>query len=243
MQNAPAIILVRPQLGENIGMTARAMKNCMVHELRLVSPRDGWPNEKAWHPASGADDILENAKVYNTVADATADLHFTLATTARLRGMTKHVMTPDMAAKDITQRSLQNQKCGILFGAERTGLENDEIALSTSILNIPLNPEFSSLNIAQAVLLVCHMWYSEAHSALYNKAALRSNASLPAPKEKLDFLISRLEEELVKAQFFKNPEMQEPMMLNLKSTFARMEMTTQEIQTFHGIISALIEKK
>ena len=155
---APTIILVRPQLGENIGMAARAMLNCSLSSLRLVSPRDGWPNPKAQRAASGADVVLEEAALFDTVEEAVADLERVVATTARNRELTQRILTPRRAASEMRGWIGEGEKVGILFGPERTGLTNDDMVHADTALSIPLNPQFSSLNIAQAVLLVAYEW-------------------------------------------------------------------------------------
>lgn len=244
----PVIILVRPQLGENIGMCARAMLNCGVTELRLVAPRDGWPNPDAVASASGASILFDTAKIYATTAEAVADLDFVLATTARDRDMVKGVMTAEQAAKEIRKRHADaaSPTCGILFGPERSGLENDDVAVADMILNIPLNPGFSSLNLAQAVLLTCYSWL-----AAQNPFA--GTARAPAPEEndnesaaskgEIENLMQRLEEELEKRRFFRSPEQRPTLSRNIRNFFFRSGMTKQEARTFHGIISALIEKR
>ena len=157
--NQPVIILIRPQLAENIGMTARAMMNCGLYHLRLVSPREDHLSPKAVSASSGADKILENAQIYASTEEAIADLHKIYATTARRRDMIKEVMTADFAADQITTAENSGIRCGILFGPERTGLHNDDVCLADSIIEIPLNPEHCSLNLSQAVLLVGYEWY------------------------------------------------------------------------------------
>src|SRR5690242_11782639 len=154
----PIIILVRPQLGENIGMAARAMLNCGLSALRLVAPRDGWPNERAQRAASGADVVLEQARVFDTVGEAVADLQHVVATTARNRELTQRIVTARRAGQDMRGWIGQGDRVGILFGPERTGLENDDMVHADTALTIPLNPQFSSLNVAQAVLLVSYEW-------------------------------------------------------------------------------------
>lgn len=238
----PAIILVKPQLGQNIGMVARAMLNCGVTDLRIVAPRDGWPQETAYSTAAGADVVLDNATIHETTADAVKGLTYVAASTARMRGMTKPVVSPAGAAAEIIARNTGDvTTCGLLFGAERTGLENEDIVLSDAILNIPLNPHFTSLNIAQAVLLVCYQWHS--YSGAMPDWRLETNEGDIAPRDKINYLVDRLEEELVRANFFKNPDMQPSVMQNLRNTFIRMNLTDQEARTMHGVISALIERR
>lgn len=235
---APAIILVRPQLGENIGMCARAMLNCAVTDMRIVAPRDGWPNPDAVSSASGAIELLERARIFDTVAEAVADLEYVLATTARQRDVTKPVQTNDTAAKTIRQinHGQQKQKCGIMFGPERTGLENDDLAYANAILNIPLNPTFSSLNLAQAVLLVCHSWLSADNPF----QPLTEDADI-ASKQDIENLIIRLEENMEKGRFFRSAEQRPTIMRNLRNFFFRSGVTEREIQTFHGIIKSLTQ--
>ncbi len=239
----PAIVLVQPQLGENIGMCARAMLNCGLTELRLVAPRDGWPNPAAVSTCSGAHEVIERAKVFNTTAEAVADLQFVLATTARGRDMTKQIFAPDQAIAEIRRRSAAGgQKCGILFGPERTGLENDDIAMADGILNIPLNPAFSSLNLAQAVLLVAYSWYSVGEAAVQNLIR-EEELSPPAAKGDIENLLAHLEDELDQHRFFRSAEMRPTVLRNIRNMFTRMKMTAQDVNTMHGILSALTGKR
>lgn len=233
----PVIILVKPQLGENIGMCARAMLNCGFEELRLVSPRDGWPNPAALSAASGAVYVIENAKVFNTTEEAIADLEFIVATTARSRDMVKEILLPSEAVEKITGFS---GACGVMFGPERTGLENEDVCLANALLNIPLNPDFSSLNISQAVLLVCYEWISS--NKCFNKIeALTENDS--ANKADIDFLVKRLEGELELSGFFSNEQQKPTVLKNLRNFFFRISPTKQEIRTLHGIIISLTGRK
>lgn len=237
---APAVILVRPQLGENIGMCARAMLNCGVTELRIVSPRDGWPNPDATASASGAVDLLEKAKVFETVADAVADLEYVLATSARQRDAAKDVITAEQAGKAIRQRNhnAAKQKCGILFGPERTGLENDDMTFADAFLNIPLNPGFSSLNLAQAVLLVSYSWLSAD-----NHFAIETETFEPAPKDEVENFLRQLEDKLTTKNFFRSVEQKPTIMRNLRHFFFRSGITSQETRTLHGIIKCLMSEK
>ena len=158
----PSIILVRPQLGQNVGMAARAMANFGLTDLRIVAPREGWPNEWAIKAASGADWVLEEARLFDTVADAAADIHFLVATTARIREMLKPVVTPEAAASEMRAKIVQGLRCGIMFGPERSGLENDDVTLAQASLRIPVDPRFTSINLAQAVLLIGYEWFKAA---------------------------------------------------------------------------------
>ncbi len=244
----PAIILVEPQLGENIGQAARAMANFGLTELRLVAPRDGWPNEKAEAAASGAGAIVEAAAVFSTVEAAIADLHFVGATTARIREMVKPVMTPESAVRDLAHRSEAGQICGILFGRERSGLENDELALADALIMAPVNPAFASLNLAQAVLIVGYEWRKLTEGSSLGrgtefdgpaKEGLYLNKCNPATRgELLDFFV-HIEAELTQAGFFKTDEKRSSVVRNIRNMFHRAAMTDQEVRTWRGIVVAL----
>lgn len=240
---APVIVLVRPQLGENIGMCARAMLNCAVTELRIVKPRDGWPNKAAVSAASGAVSVIENAKIFETTAEAVADLEYVLATTARNREVAKDIHDVGAAARVIRDKNAGGaQKCGILFGPERTGLENDDIALANGILNIPLNPGFSSLNLAQAVLLVCHSWLSADNPFAITQSPVDENAA-PATRGEIENLMKQLEEQLELGGFFRSAEQRPTILRNLRNFFFRATPTAQEVRTMHGVFSCLTGKK
>lgn len=233
----PVIILVGPQMGENIGACARAMLNCGIDELRIVNPRDGWPNEKAEAMAAKAFDIMPPVQVYNSTAEAIADCHVVYATTARPRDMVKPVMNAREAADDVHARGSTGQKCAYLFGCERTGLENDDIAQAHAIITIPVNPDFSSLNLAQGVLLCAYEWFQ----AQPHLPMPVDPENLPAPQEDFDNLIKRLEQNLADTGFFRTPEMQPTVMINIRNMLIRGQMTSQEINTFHGIIKILMD--
>ncbi|MBU6235300.1 MAG: RNA methyltransferase [Alphaproteobacteria bacterium] len=237
----PAIILVKPQLGENIGMCARAMLNCGLTDLRIVAPRDGWPSESATAASSGAFEKGVVPRIYATTADAVADCTFILATTARTRDMVKDVFTPRTAATKLREEGGQT---AILFGAERAGLVNEDIALATAVVTIPLNPEFTSLNIAQAVLLMSYEWFTAADKTA--PAQLLTGEAALATAADIDGMVKRLEDEMDNGGFFRAPELRPTLVRNLAALFVRTRMTVQEVATFHGIISALIsvrEKK
>lgn len=239
--NGPVIILVHPQMGENIGAAARAMLNCGLGELRLVKPRDGWPNERAEAMSSGALGKMPPVQVFETTAEAMADCHYVYATTARPRDMVKPVLTPRATATDIAARIRGGQRTAILFGAERTGLNNDDIALAQAIVTIPLNPGFSSLNLGQAVLLLAYE-FSQAGDdtpAIQNP----TGDSFPAPHDKLKELYDRLEHELAAHHFFRSEDMRPTIVRNLQNMLGRAHMTDQEVRTFHGVISALTGRK
>jgi tRNA/rRNA methyltransferase len=244
----PAIILIEPQLGENIGTSARAMANFALSELRLVSPRDGWPNERAQKAASGADWIIESARVFPDAASAIADLSYVYATTARPRGMVKPVITPEQAGEDMRRRIGRGERLGVFFGRERFGLRNEEVALADAIVMAPVDPSFASLNIAQAVLLLGYEWYKCAATTLgqetpeapaYAGPHLPTAGSRPATKEELEGFFSHLKEELLDCGFLRPPEKVPSMMRNIRSMFLRAGLTEQEVRTLRGIVSGL----
>ena len=238
----PVIILVRPQMAENVGMVARAMMNCGLYELRLVSPREDHLSQKAVSASSGAAEILEKATVYNTLIEATADLHFTLATTARERGMTKDVYTPVPAMQLVNEKCGIGQKCGILFGAERTGLENHELVMADGIIEIPLNPLHCSLNLSQAVLLIGYEWF-KISSDIKNIIRHEMGGSEPATKSEVEVFLTRLETELDKRGYFRFYDKKERMSRNLRNIFTRNNLTTSEIKTLYSVINNLIREE
>jgi tRNA/rRNA methyltransferase len=252
----PAIILTRPQMGENIGAAARSMANFGLNDLRLVSPRDGWPNERAKDTASGAFEAGVRVRVFDQLDAALADCHFVYATTARRRDIAKPFSQAKTACTAGVTRAAMNQKIALVFGAERTGLENNEIALCHHLIHIDTMPAFSSLNLGQAVLLIAHHWY---HAALSHVCAQKSDdlehaldfrvyghesrKDALAPHAEFENLMNRLETALEALHFFKNPKMRPALMRNIRAMLMRSEFSTQEINTFQGIISALMGKK
>jgi tRNA/rRNA methyltransferase len=230
--NQPVFILVRPQLGENIGAAARAMANFGLRNLRIVAPRDGWPNRMADDTSSGAFDEMDEIKIFPTLAEAAADLHYLYAVTARPRDIAKSTVTPDFA--------IQNLKPGtaFVFGPERTGLENDEVAQCQTILTIPSNPAFPVLNLAQSVSLLS--W--EIFKA-QDKTPGKIDNHDAAPLEKFEDMFTRLQSELEETGFFKTDDIKPRMIRNIRAMFLRGLWSDQEIRTFQGIISALISKK
>ena len=247
-ENTPVVILVNPQLGQNIGTAARAMANFGLSQLRLVEPRDGWPNEYARKAAAGADWIIDNAQVFDTLEEAIADLHYVYATTARPRGMTKTVITPEQAGRDMHARMAGGQKLGILFGRERWGLTNDEVSLANVIITAPVNPDFASLNIAQAVLLVAYEWYRHIAGEAVGmgtdeappvKPGLQTPDSRPATRRELLALFEHLETALEEAGYFRSPDMKPTIVRNLRNMLERAELSEQEVRTFHGVIRTL----
>lgn len=238
LKDAPAVVLVQPQLGENIGMVARAMLNCGLTDLRLVKPKHGWPNPHAEAPASGAEVVLNGVRVFETTTDAIADLSFVIATTARQREMVKPVFTPRAAAAEIRALSSKGEKAGILFGREAVGLHNDDVSLSDAILNVPLNPAFSSLNLAQCVLLVGYEWFQLGDETPEAYLSSRKETR-PADKGELTGLFDHLERALERAGFLYPPEKAPAMVRNIRNMLGRAGLTEQEVRTFRGIIAAL----
>jgi tRNA/rRNA methyltransferase len=238
---APAVILVEPQLGENIGTAARAMLNCGLVDLRLVNPRDGWPSEKAAAASSGAVVVIENARVFDTTEAAIADLEKVYATTARRRDMSQRIVTARKAAEEIRAHETVDRKVGVMFGPERTGLVNDDLALADTLVTIPLNPGFTSLNLAQAVLLVGYEWWQAGEATPDDY--LHTGASQPATKGEMLNLFEHLEAELEEGGFFTTEDKRPHMVRNLRTMFQRAHMTEQEVRTFHGVIAALRGRK
>jgi tRNA/rRNA methyltransferase len=234
---APAVILVEPQLGENIGACARAMMNFGLAELRLVSPRGAWPNPKAINTASGAESVLEAAKLYKTVTDATADLQRLYATTARERDMVKRGLTMREAAEAWRGHARAGERCGILFGRERTGLENDDISRADAVVMIPANPKHASLNLAQAVLIAGYEWYQLA--AETDAVRRTRKGATPATREELYGLFDHLEGELDLSGFLRLAHKRPRMVRNLRNIFSRASLTDQEVRTLRGVIVSL----
>jgi tRNA/rRNA methyltransferase len=235
----PVIILVEPQLGENIGMAARAMGNFGLRELRLVNPRVAWPNPQAHALSAGADRILEQARLYEDVAAAIADCTFVFATTARAHDQAKPVVGADEAARLMASPLAAGQRVGVLFGRERYGLESAEVALADHTITLPVNPAFASLNLGQAVLVIAYEWYKLVSGG--ELPFTMPQRSAPAPKQQLDAFLAGIERELDKIEFFRPPEKRPTMLVNLRNIFHRMQPTQQDIQTLHGIILSIAE--
>ena len=236
---APIIILVEPQLGENIGAAARVMANFGLSRLRLVKPRDGWPNVQATRSASGADRVLDDAQLYDTVEAAIADCTVVLATTARAHDQAKPVLSPQDAAPFLAPHVAAGESVAVMFGRERWGLENDEVALADRIVTYPVNPAFASLNLAQAVAILSYEWFKHATG---NKLPFSMpQKSEPAPKQQLQAFFDNLERELDQIEYFRPLDKRATMLVNLRNIFARMQPTRQDIQTLHGIVMALSE--
>jgi tRNA/rRNA methyltransferase len=235
----PVVVLVEPQLGENIGAAARAMANFGLARLRLVKPRQGWPNDKARMMAAGADRILERAELYDTLDQAIADCSFVLATTARAHDQAKPVIGPAEAARQMAPRVEAGETVAIVFGRERNGLENDEVALADRIVTLPVNPAFASLNLAQAIVIIAYEWFKLATAEKLPFGM--PDKSAPAPKQQLLAFFAALERELEKVEFFRPPDKRETMQINLRNIFLRMQPTQQDIQTLHGVIMSIAE--
>lgn len=235
----PVVILVEPQLGENVGMAARAMGNFGLTRLRLVNPRDGWPNLHATRAAAGADHILTAVELFDTPAAAIADLNLVLATTARPHDQAKPVIGPEQAAADVIAHIAGGGDAGILFGRERFGLKAEEVALADRIVTFPVNPGFASLNLAQAVLLVGYEWFKRAAGGALPHAM--PERSPRAGKEQIDAFFDNLVRELDKVEFLRPPEKRDTMLVNLRNIFTRMEPTKQDMHTLHGVVMAIAE--
>ena len=235
--NTPVVILVRPQLADNIGACARAMANGGLFHMRLVAPRDGWPQEKAWRTASGADRLLDAATVHPTVADAVADLHHVFATCPRPRHIVKPALTARGAAAELREITSRDLRTGILFGPERAGLDNDDMAQADALIRYPLDPAFMSLNLAQAVMVMAYEWWTadEATPA----RTLMTNETAVATKGELDNFLTHLIAELDESGFLRNLPKRPGMVRNIRHLFQRGEVTTQELRTLHGIVPEL----
>jgi tRNA/rRNA methyltransferase len=237
--SSPAIVLVEPQMGENIGAAARAMANFGLTDLRLVAPRDGWPNPKATAAASGSLGLFEDVQVFDTTEAAVADMNFVYATTARSRDLPKPIVGPREAAVELRTRAAGGQKAGILIGRERWGLTNEEVALADVILTYPVNPKFASLNMAQAVLLIAYEWMASGlDGALPTREAMPELDTTPAPKEHLLGLMRHIETALEPTGYFRTDDMKPTMVQNLRAVLHRAAFTRDEIDLLHGVIGA-----
>lgn len=228
----PLIILVRPQLGENIGKAARAMLNFGLRELRLVAPRDGWPNPSAGPAAAGADTVLEHATVHATLAEAVSDCAHVYATTVRKRGVTKPVLTPEEAAREVHHGA---GRSAYVFGPERSGLETDDVALARAIVTVPINPEFGSLNLAQAVILLAYEWSKRAGLAQPTVEELLP----PAPQDELEGMIAQFEELLEPRGYFRPPSRAAATRRTLRTMLTKPGWNHLEVRTMRGVLSAL----
>src|SRR5437899_3302723 len=235
----PVVILVEPQLGENIGMAARAMGNFGLTRLRIVNPRDGWPNVHARRAASGADHVLDHVELFDTVEQAVADCTLLFATTARAHDQAKPVVAPEAAAREIAAEITGSGKVGILFGRERYGLQNEEVARANRIITFPVNPGFASLNLAQAVLLIGYEWFKLSTGGTLPFAM--PERSEPASQHQMQAFFDNLVRELDRVEFLRPAEKRETMLVNLRNVFTRMDPTKQDMHTLHGVVMAIAE--
>lgn len=236
MSEKPVIVLVRPQLGENIGKAARAMLNFGLTEMRLVAPRDGWPNPSAGPAAAGADVVLDGAKVFETLADATSDCAHVYATTVRKRGVTKPVITPEAAARDI---ATAQGRSALVFGPERSGLDTDDVALARTIITVPINPEFGSLNLAQAVILCAYEWSK--HADLVQPPA--EELLPPAPQAEFEGMFDQLTGMLEPLGYFEPAIRAAVTRRTLRTMFTKAQWNHLEVRTFRGILTTLARKR
>ncbi len=239
MHPQPIIILIAPQMGENIGTATRAMLNCGLCHLRVVSPRDGWPNDRAIATSSGALELMPEVKIFDSTAEAVADCQVVYATTARARDLVKPVMSARYASLDMKSHAAAGIQTAILFGPERAGLSNDDIDYAHHLITIPLNPAFSSLNLAQAVLILSYEWAQLKFAEGESGYALPTGKSHPAPAGEFDHFFNRLDASLITAQFYRTPELKETTTRNLRAFLQRAQPTSQEINTLHGVLTAL----
>lgn len=237
----PSFLLIRPQMGENIGAAARAMWNFGLDRMVVSAPRDGWPNPKAVAMASGAGRLLDEAQLCATTAEAIGETHYTYATTARSRDLTKEVFTPEAAMQDAAARIAAGQKVAVMFGPERAGLENDDIARANAIISVPANPEFPSLNLAQCVLLVGYEWRRATSDATPRETAYAGTE--PATAIEIEKLGDHYEERLEEAGFFFPAEKAEGMKQVLRNLWSRMPMTRADIQVMHGVMRQMVRWK
>ncbi len=237
----PAIILMRPQMGENIGAAARGMANFGLRELRIVSPRDGWPNPRASDTAGKALDIIDDAVLFDEAAASVADCQYVLATTSRARAVNMPVLEARAAMIELRERSARGEKCAILFGAERTGLENEEVALADAVVTIPVAAEYPSLNLGQAVVVLAYEWLASGGEAA---GFVRNHGSeipkqIPATRDELHGLFGQLEAALDDTDFWRVPEKKDNMWRNIRAVLMRAGMSAHEVATWRGIVRAL----
>ena len=242
LENGPVIILVRPQLGENIGMCCRAMLNNGLKNLRLVKPRDGWPNSKANAAAAGADIVIKSATVYDTVHDAIYDLNKVYATTARLRDSAQKTVAPSHIVSQMCYDTRNGTRLGVLFGPESMGLENDEVVLADAIISIPVNPTFQSLNLSHAVYCIAYEWSQSVHHLKLLDPPYKNTKNKPATKKNLIYMFEHLELELEKCGFLRPKEKRKAMVQNIRVMLQKARFTEQEVRTMRGIISGLTRK-
>lgn len=236
----PSFVLVRPQMGENIGAAARAMWNFGLDRMRITSPRDGWPNQKAIAMASGAGRLLDEAQMCATTAEALADCSYVYATTARPRELTKPVFTPAHAMQDAAKRIAEGEQVAVIFGPERAGLENDDIAKANAIISVPVNPEFPSLNLAQCVLLCGYEWRN---AKVESTPATVSTESVWATQQEIEKLAEHYEDRMQDAGFFYPEAKAANMKINLRNLWSRMPLTRADVQMLHGVMRQMVRWK
>ena len=239
-QPQPAFVLIRPQMGENIGAAARGMWNFGLDRMRITSPRDGWPNPKAVAMASGAGRLLDEAQLFETTADAVAECHYVYATTARPRGLTKPVLSPEAAMRDAAERIGRGEKVAVMFGPERAGMENDDIARANAIISVPVNPEFASLNLAQCVLLTAYEWRRASTEITHERVDM---ASEWAEQIEIEKLAEHYEGTLEAAGFFFPETKAAGMKQNLRNLWSRMPLTRADVQMLHGVMRQMVRWK
>ena len=237
----PAFILVRPQMGENIGAAARAMWNFGLDHMRVIAPRDGWPNERAVALASGAGRLLDNAGLFQTTAEALRDCTYVFATTARQRGLTKPIVTPERAMEQARAIHAEGGKVGVLFGPERAGLENEDIVQANAIISVPVNPDFASLNLGQCVLLTAYEWRRATEDIVAEVMELAGTEF--ATGLEVEKLGDHFEEKLNAAGFFFPEAKAESMRLNLRNMWSRLPLTRADVQTLHGVLRQMVRWK
>lgn len=234
----PAFVLIRPQMGENIGAAARGMWNFGLDRMRVIDPRDGWPNSRAVAMASGAGRLLDEAQLYATTAEAVADCNYVYAATARPRGLTKPVLAPDAAMAEAAARVARGEKVAVLFGPERAGMENDDVARANAIITVPVNPDFASLNLAQCVLLTGYEWRRATEAITPGRVELAG--AVWAEQIEVEKLAEHYEARLDAAGFFFPAHKAQSMKLNLRNLWSRMPMTRADVQTLHGVLRQMV---
>jgi len=234
---APAVILCQPQMGENIGTAARAMLNCGLSDMRLVKPRDGWPNPKALNASSGADEVISRTREFDSTREAVGELDLIFATTARNREQLQRIVTPRQAAAEMRAAVAAGRRVGMMFGPERTGLDNEDIGFADVLVMVPLNPAFSSLNLAQAVLLLSYEWFTAGDDTLPERLSIED--APPADKNQLASFFEFLDNALNVRGFYPSPEMRPKMVQNMRAMFNRTGLTQQDVQTLYGMFKQL----
>lgn len=234
-----SVILVEPQLGQNIGAVARVMLNFGLTDLRLVKPRDGWPNPEAFPCAAGADKVLNNAQVFSSISAAVKDLHRVYATSCRLHNMIKAIYAPQAALQRLSVTARKGEKVGVIFGGERCGLSSEDISMCEALIKIPTRPDFPSLNLAHSVALVTYEWFKQTSS--FPLEVLRTGRTRLATYESLSNFFDHLEGELEKTGFLRHEQKRPTMVRNLRNIFQRAQLTEQEVRTLRGVVRSLAE--